>query len=187
MAFLPPVEYNGGSGEEGPEGGASGYIEEDTMRKAIFSTFGKKAPGPDGIGASVIRLLWEWEPARITALVRASIRLGAHSKSWKVAKGVTIPKPGKDDYTKAKSYRMISLLNCLGKVVEKVVATMLADHCERKGTFHPGQYGSRRNRSAVDAVGVLMSKAQEAWSRKKVAGALCMDVEAAFPSVAKER
>jgi hypothetical protein len=35
-------------------------------------------------------------------------------------------------------------------------------------------------------MGVLMVKTQEAWSKKQVAGALCMDVEAAFPSVAKE-
>jgi hypothetical protein len=146
----------------------------------------KKAPGPDGIGASVLRLLWEWDSARVMALVRASIRLGVHPKSWKVAKGITIPKPGKDDYSKVKSYRVISLLNCLEKVVEKVVAMMLSDHCKRKGTFHPGQYGSRRHRAAVDAVGVLMATAQEAWSRKKVVGALCMDVEAAFPSVSKE-
>jgi hypothetical protein len=31
-----------------------------------------------------------------------------------------------------------------------------------------------------------MTTAQEAWSRKEVVGALCMDVEAAFPSVARE-
>lgn len=114
------------------------------------------------------------------------IRLGAHPKSWKVANGVTIPNPGKDDYTKVKSYRVISVLNCLGKVVERVVATILSDHCEWHGTFHPGQYGSRRQRSAIDAVGVLMTKAQEAWSWKKVVGALCMDVDAAFLSVARE-
>jgi hypothetical protein len=158
IVFPPPVECNGRSGEEGEQGGAFGYVEEDTVRKAIFAMSGKKAPGPDGIGASVIRLLWEWDSARITALVRASIRLGAHSKTWKIAKGVTIPKPGKDDYSKVKSYRVISLLNCLGKVVKKVVAIMLTDHCKWHRTFHLGQYGCRRNRSAVDAIGVLMVK-----------------------------
>jgi hypothetical protein len=186
MAFPPPVEYDGGSGEAGPEGEAFGYVTDDAVRQAIYSMSGKKAPGPDGLGASVLRLMWEWDSQRITALVRASIRLGAHPNTWKVAKGVTIPKPGKDDYTRAKSYRVISLLNCLGKVVEKVVATMISDHCEREGTFHPGQYGSRKQRSAVDAVGVLMASVQESWSRGRVCGALCMDVEAAFPSVAKE-
>jgi hypothetical protein len=53
-------------------------------------------------------------------------------------KGITILKPGKDDYTKVKIYRVISLLNCLGKIVESVVATMLSDHCEWHGNFHPG-------------------------------------------------
>jgi hypothetical protein len=125
-----PVEYNGRSGEEGKQGGTFGYVEEDTVRKAIIAMSGKKAPGPDGIGASVIRLLWEWDSARITVLARASIRLGEHPKTWKIAKGVTIPKAGKDDYSKAKSHRVISLLNCLDKVVEKVVARMLTDHCE---------------------------------------------------------
>jgi hypothetical protein len=71
-----------------------------------------------------------WDSAWRTALVRASIRLGAHPKAWTIAKGVTILKPGKDDDSKVKSYRVISLLNCLGKVIKKVVAIMLTDHCE---------------------------------------------------------
>jgi hypothetical protein len=114
------VVYDGGSGEEGPEGVAFEFVDAEAVRQAIYSMSGKKAPGPDGLRASVLRLMWEWDWQRITALVRASIHLGAHPKTWKVAEGITIPKPGKDDYTKAKSYRVISLLNCLGKVVEKV-------------------------------------------------------------------
>jgi hypothetical protein len=103
-----------------------------------------------------------------------------------VARGVVIPKPGKDNYGLAKSYRVISLLNCLGKVVENVVAVLVSNHCEREETLHPGQYGCRKRRSAVDAVGVLMAKVQEVWKEGRVAGALMMDVAAAFPSVARE-
>jgi hypothetical protein len=48
------------------------------------------------------------------------------------------------DYSRVKSYCAISLLNCtVRKVVEKVVTTMLSDHCEWRETFHPGQYGCR--------------------------------------------
>jgi len=65
-------------------------------------------------------------------------------------------------YSKAKSYRVISLLNCLDKVVEKVVATMISEHCGREGTLHPGQNGSCK-RSAVDVVGVLMAEVQHTW------------------------
>jgi len=85
-----------------------------------------------------------------------------------------------------KSNRVISLLNCLGKLVEKVVAHMIGGHLERLDGLHEGQYGGRKKRSAVDAVGVLMAEVQPAWQEKKVAAALCMDVAAAFPSVARE-
>jgi hypothetical protein len=44
MAFPPPVVYNGRSGEEGEQGGASGYVKEDTVRKVTFAMSGKKAP-----------------------------------------------------------------------------------------------------------------------------------------------
>ena len=41
-------------------------------------------------------------------------------------RGVTVPKPGKDKYALAKSHRVISLLNCLGKMVEKVAAMLVS-------------------------------------------------------------
>ena len=118
------------------------------------------------------------------ALTRAYIRLGIHSGCWKIARGVTIPKPGKD-YGLAKSYRVISLLNCLGKMVEKVAAMLISAHCEITGRFHSGHYRCRVRRSAVDAVGVAISQTQEAWKRGQITGALILDVAAAFPSVAR--
>ena len=58
----------------------------------------------------------------------------------------------------------VSLLNCLGKIVERVVADLISRHCEATGGFHPGQYGCRTKRSAVDAVGVAIAQ-----SRRRVA------------------
>ena len=73
---------------------------------------------------------FSWDTARVVALIRTHIRLGVHPVRWKLARGVIIPKPGKDDYSAAKAYRCISLLNCLGKMVEKVVANLISEHCE---------------------------------------------------------
>ena len=101
-----------------------------------------------------------------------------------MAGGVTIPKPWKADYSYAIAYKVISLLNCLGKMVEKLAADLISVHCEALGKFHPGQYGGRPQRSAVDAVEVVIAQAQEAWKRGKIVQALLMDVAAAFPSVA---
>lgn len=81
--------------------------------------------------------LYGWEPDKIVTLALAHIRLGSHSDQWKVIRGATLPKPGKDDYSLAKSYRVISLLNCLGKAVEKIAAMLVSAYCEAQSTFHP--------------------------------------------------
>lgn len=85
-----------------------------------------------------------------------------HPDRWKVARGVTIPKLGRDDYSLAKSYRCISLLNCLGKMIEKVGAMLVGTHCNQIEGFHPVQYGCRAGRWAVDAVGVAIAQVQDA-------------------------
>ena len=116
---------------------------------------------------------------------RVHIRLSVHSRQWKTAREVIIPKPGKDEYGLAKSYRVISFLNCLGKIVEEVAARMLSAHCEAAGRLHPGQYGCRMRRLVADAVSVAIAQTQEAWSRQCISAAFLMDVAAAFASVTR--
>jgi len=49
------------------------------------------------------------------------------------ASGVVIGKPGKDNYSNLKAYRSISLLICMGKVVEKVATELLSEEAECRG------------------------------------------------------
>jgi len=97
---------------------------------------------------------------------------------------VVIPKPNKPDYGVAKAYRVITLLNCLGKVVEKVEANAIAEECERRRLLHDGQFGCRKRKSAIDSVGRLMKRVAEEWGRGNTA-VLLMDIKGAFPHVAK--
>jgi len=83
------------------------------------------------MGAEIVKIMWEWAPERVTALVRACIELGHHTKSWKTAKGVVIPKPGKPDYKQVRAHRVISLLDSISKLVERTAAYLIADHLER--------------------------------------------------------
>jgi len=160
-------------------------ITEEDIRKAVYDQPTNKAPGPDRLGFKAIRLLWEWDANRIIAIVKTSFRLGIQLRAWKEAKRVVIPKPNKPDYGVAKAYRVITLLNCLGKVVEKVAANAIAEKCERELLLHDGQFGCRKRRSAIDAVGRLMKRVEEAWGRGNTAAVLLMDVKGAFPHVAK--
>jgi hypothetical protein len=67
---------------------------------------------------------------RFNRLYRALIRTGYHPRCWKLAKGVILKKIDKKDYSMPKAYRVISLLNCLGKVSEKILAKRIATLAE---------------------------------------------------------
>ena len=106
---------------------------------------------------------------------------------WKVAKGILLRKPNKPDYTAVKAYWVINLLNCLGKVVEKIAADAIAHHCETMGVLHPGQMGSRKQRSAIDAVACLIQNTHEAWKLQQLVGVLFLDVKGALDHVNPSR
>ena len=58
------------------------------------------------------------------------------------------------------THHVISLLNCLGKIVEMAAAMMVSTHCGATGAFHAGQCGCRARRSAAVLVGVTIAQTQ---------------------------
>lgn len=163
------------------------FISEKDIEKALFEQSIKKAPGPDKLNFKALRLLWSWDKPRITTLILQCLNKGFHPKTWKKAKGILLKKPNKSDYSIAKSYRVISLLNCFGKIVEKIVATALSNFCEQNELLHEGQFGYRKQRNAIDAVAKLILTTENAWNQKQQLGALFMDVKGAFDCVIKKQ
>ena len=123
----------------------------------------KEEPGPDKLSFRVIRLLWKWDKERIVGITMAASITGRHPSVWKRAIGVVICKRGKDEYTQPKAYHSISLLSCMGQVVEKVVAELLSGEADRRGLMSDGEFGSRRGRSAIDAAAIMIDRAHAAW------------------------
>ena len=160
-------------------------ITEEKIYLALVTQAIAKAPGPNKINFRILRMIWDWDKERIISMVQQAIRLGYHPKEWEKSRGILLEKGGKRDLSLVRSYRVISLLNCMGKVVEKVVANQLSDYCETFSKLHPGQMGTRKERSAIDTVAALVHVVQEKWSEKLLAGALFMDVKGAFDHVSK--
>jgi len=126
------------------------------VRKALAGTSNKSTPGPDGIRYKLIKRVLDlklgWKLIREVAenLIKRKI-----PKEWQHSKVVMIPKPGKD-HGKTKSWRPINLINCIGKLVEKVVA----DRLQESGLLHRHQFGSVKDRSATEAALRVVTRAQ---------------------------
>lgn len=61
------------------------------------------------------------------------LKLSYYPKYFKKARIVILRKLGKPDYSETKIYKLIALLDILGKVLETVVAKLLSNYTERKG------------------------------------------------------
>ena len=92
-------------------------------------------------------------------------------------------KLNKKDRALVKSYRVINLINCLGKVVEKFVVEQLSQFGEAKKKFHRKQMGGRKNYSAIDTMALVILKVYKTWEEKQVVNAFLMDVKEAFDHV----
>jgi hypothetical protein len=95
-------------------------VTSHEISAALSTCANKSAPGVTGIPYKLVRWVNDARPDILTTLFNATLRLGIHP--WTEAKVVVIPKPGKADYSAPKSYRPISLLECTGKVLEKIIA-----------------------------------------------------------------
>lgn len=155
----PPIFY--GTEFKPKQGTAHASVKKDSVGKALLCQSIKKAPGPNMHNFRILGILWDWDPDRITSVVVQAIRLQYHPQHWRHVKGVLLEKPNKRDRTLIKSYRVISFLNCLEKVVEKVVTKQLSQFCEANGKLHKKQMGTRKHRSAIDAAALLIQKVQE--------------------------
>ena len=75
------------------------------------------------------------------------------------------------------------MLNCLGKVAEKIIATRLSFLAESTDLLDSDQIGGRRQKSAIDAVLSLVHDIQLAKHEKEVTSILFMDIKGAFDHV----
>lgn len=96
-------------------------------------------------------------------------------------------KKKKLNYTTVKSYRVISLLNYIGKVCKNVLADMLSECCEVNHVLHECQMGSRKQRISIHGVAPMVGRMKKAWAEGKLTDLLLMNVMSAFDHVSLNR
>jgi hypothetical protein len=125
------------------------------IKNACTSKIKGKTPGPDFITQEIIIQAYLAIPEIFFKVYSTLLNKGYHPKVWKQATGFILKKPKKPDYSKPKAYRVISLLNCLGKVSERILAQRLSYLAETTSLLHYSQIRSRLHKSAINATLLL--------------------------------
>ena len=145
------------------------------------------APGPDGITGRVWAESMTTLAPRLRHLFTRCLREGVYPRIWRTARLVLLKKEGRP-LDSPSAYRPVSLLDEVGKLFERIIATRLETHMsERVPGWHDSQYGFRRGRSTVDAVRRVRSMVEDMVSRGGVALAVSLDVANAFNAIPWDR
>jgi hypothetical protein len=156
-------------------------VTTEEVSAALRTCSNKSSPGLSGTPYTLAKWVHEADPNLLPTLFTRALRLGCHP--WPTAKVVIIPKPGKPDYSAPKAYRPISLLECVGKILEKVVASRLGSDVDHFGLIPPSQFGSWHFHSAPDAATMLRYKAETTIHAGRVGVVVLMDISHFFDSL----
>ena len=160
-----------------------------SLEEAQYATIctGNTSPGADNITVRLLQAAWHVIGSHVRQLYEGCLTLGHHPRVFKEAEVVMIPKPGRRDLSTPRAWRPISLLSCLGKGLERLIARRLAWASIHHEVLHPQQAGALPKRSAVDLVAALIHDIEEALARGQVATLVTMDVQGAFDAVLRNR
>ena len=100
-------------------------INRDEIKDIIFLSLTKSTTRPDGISYLILQKAFNIIESRFVILYSKLIQYGYHPICWREATGVVFKKPNRNA-SLSKSYKIISLLNCLRKISEKIIARRLA-------------------------------------------------------------
>jgi hypothetical protein len=150
---------------------------------ALQTTSNKSAPGPSGHNYKLVKWTFAAQAERITWIFNACLSLGYHLKAWRTTAIAVVPKPGKEDYSLPKCYRLVALLECLGKLLEKVVAKRLSFDIMSLSLIPTNQFDSCPHSSTVDAGLCLTHDVETAHALGSVCGTILFDIQGFFNNV----
>ena len=144
----------------------------------------KKAKGHDRISNKIISYILPSLTPILHPLCNTLVYRGHYPMVWKRVMGLMILKPN-EKKSDPGSFRPISLLCNLGKVLESIVTTRLYLWAESTDLLPPEQSGFRKKRSVKDRLFQLTQivAQQFATRRTQHVGAIFLDVEKAFDRV----
>ena len=152
------------------------------LKHALKKMKSKKAPGPDGITGEMLKHLGACSRAVLLKIFNHSWIKGVVPAVWKEAVVIPVPKKEKDKKN-PRSYRPISLLSCVGKLLERTINRRLINHLESNNVLSPTQTGYRKHISTEDQLAYLAQNIEDAFQEKRKVLAVFFDLSNAFDKV----
>lgn len=158
------------------------FVDIATIKNIIRNLKNKKSPGIDGISNRFIKSLPTKGFEVLTRLFNACLTMCHFPLIWKKSKVIAIPKPGKN-HSSPDSYRPISLLVSMSKVLEKIIKQRVIDFIEDNNILPVQQYGFRSEHNTTQPLVRIKKIVKENFNAGKSTAMILLDIKSAFDAV----
>ena len=150
--------------------------------KNVIANLKPTSPGIDMVHNSFLKNLPESYISYLLNLFNNVFNSSIIPQSWKSALVLPIPKPDKD-LTLSDSYRPISLLSCIGKLMEKILCNRLTYFIENNNKLSFTQGGFRKKMSTMDQIARVENVIRTTMLNKQICLIVFIDLSKAYDIV----
>jgi len=150
--------------------------------KTMLKQLPNSSPGPDTIHNRCLKNYTTQLILHLEKIFNAIIDVGHIPNAWKNANIILLLK-SKKDKKQPSSYRPISLLSCIGKVLEKIIKQRLMKELNDRKILPIHQAGFRSHRNTMYNIIRLERFAHEQLHKRQHSAVIFFDIKAAFDSV----
>ena len=159
--FFPPppdADLSDTHNFEYEQGFDTGDITTHEIRQSILTAISDKAPGEDGIPNRILKSIIDLILPYLSIIFNACLSTGYCPTHFRSSITIVLRKPGKPDYTIAKAYRPIALLNTIRKALEFIIAKRITYLAETHGLLPRNHFGAHRSSSTEHGLHYLVEK-----------------------------
>ena len=128
----------------------------------------------------VVKNFNETSTILLISIYRLIIVTGYTPRNWRVNKMIFLAKPGKSDFSSAKSYRPITLSTTLLKIFERVLLWEMSDHIPQHLS---NQYAFQACSSCEHAISRVVDVIEASLATRQVTVTLFLDIQGAFDNI----
>ena len=154
------------------------------VKLALSSTCPTSAAGEDMVTYALLCAADDSFLDMLACVFSSCLASGTFPKAWKTAKIILLAK--RHGPAAPSHYRPISLLSCVGKLLEKILASRLSHHLEQHHRLSSAQTGFRRHQSTETQLTALVESIHNTWRHKQEVLFVSLDVRKAFDTVWRE-
>lgn len=156
-------------------------ITESEITDILSNLVTKKASGPDEVSHRMLKETSKSVCIPLRILFNRSLRESIYPSAWKIANVMPLFKKGEKDIPS--NYRPISLISCIGKVMERVIFKHIYNYLHENNLIYKNQSGFLPGHSTVYQLIDIYNQICKAFDEKKSTCMVFCDIFKAFDRV----